>query len=151
MTLVHCLSLSPRCSSLFISPPLLIVNSNINISFLYDIQLQGNICKIMFFYFFVFHRKIPRDLTEASLSGGGLSIMAALFMMFLFGMVSSQLVFLWLLKMIFMGFKGGGFFIYCCCWRLAFIPDMPYFSSFWSFHLFLSWAFATLSIWFNFL
>ncbi|XP_048336437.1 protein disulfide-isomerase 5-3 isoform X3 [Ziziphus jujuba] len=30
--------------------------------------------------------KIPRDLTEASLSGAGLSILAALFMMFLFGM-----------------------------------------------------------------
>lgn len=34
------------------------------------------------------NRKIPRDLTEASLSGAGLSILAALFMMFLFGMVS---------------------------------------------------------------
>ncbi|KAJ4726125.1 protein disulfide-isomerase 5-4-like [Melia azedarach] len=33
-----------------------------------------------------FYRKIPRDLTEASLSGAGLSIIAALFMMFLFGM-----------------------------------------------------------------
>ncbi|RDX90878.1 Protein disulfide-isomerase 5-4, partial [Mucuna pruriens] len=33
-----------------------------------------------------FYRKIPRDLTEASLSGAGLSIVAALFMMFLFGM-----------------------------------------------------------------
>ncbi|XP_004487592.1 protein disulfide-isomerase 5-4 isoform X2 [Cicer arietinum] len=33
-----------------------------------------------------FYRKIPRDLTEASLSGAGLSIMAALFMVFLFGM-----------------------------------------------------------------
>ncbi|CAL0333819.1 unnamed protein product [Lupinus luteus] len=33
-----------------------------------------------------FYRKIPRDLTEASLSGAGLSILAALFMMFLFGM-----------------------------------------------------------------
>lgn len=32
-------------------------------------------------------RKIPRDLTEASISGAGLSIVAALFMMFLFGMV----------------------------------------------------------------
>jgi hypothetical protein len=31
-------------------------------------------------------RKIPRDLTEASLSGAGLSIIAALWMMFLFGM-----------------------------------------------------------------
>ncbi|XP_039687044.1 protein disulfide isomerase-like 5-4 [Medicago truncatula] len=31
-------------------------------------------------------RKIPRDLTEASLSGAGLSIVAALAMMFLFGM-----------------------------------------------------------------
>jgi hypothetical protein len=35
-----------------------------------------------------FYRKIPRDLTEASLSGGGLSIIAAFFMMFLFGMVA---------------------------------------------------------------
>lgn len=34
-------------------------------------------------------RKIPRDLTEASLSGAGLSIIAALAMMFLFGMVGS--------------------------------------------------------------
>ncbi|KAL5548275.1 hypothetical protein UlMin_003506 [Ulmus minor] len=33
-----------------------------------------------------FYRKIPRDLTEASLSGAGLSIVAALFMVFLFGM-----------------------------------------------------------------
>nr|XP_023876969.1 protein disulfide-isomerase 5-4-like [Quercus suber]POE80484.1 protein disulfide-isomerase 5-4 [Quercus suber] len=33
-----------------------------------------------------FYRKIPRDLTEASLSGAGLSIAAALAMMFLFGM-----------------------------------------------------------------
>ncbi|XP_004244141.1 protein disulfide isomerase-like 5-4 [Solanum lycopersicum] len=33
-----------------------------------------------------FYRKIPRDLTEASLSGAGLSIVAALCMMFLFGM-----------------------------------------------------------------
>jgi hypothetical protein len=36
-----------------------------------------------------FFRKIPRDLTEASLSGAGLSIVAALAMMFLFGMVGS--------------------------------------------------------------
>jgi hypothetical protein len=35
------------------------------------------------------HRKIPRDLTEASLSGAGLSILAALVMVFLFGMVCS--------------------------------------------------------------
>jgi fructose-1-phosphate kinase PfkB-like protein len=35
-------------------------------------------------------RKIPRDLTEASLSGAGLSIVAALFMMFLFGMELSS-------------------------------------------------------------
>ncbi|KAK7290826.1 hypothetical protein RIF29_05549 [Crotalaria pallida] len=35
---------------------------------------------------FDFYRKIPRDLTEASLSGAGLSIVAALSMMFLFGM-----------------------------------------------------------------
>jgi thiol-disulfide isomerase/thioredoxin len=33
-----------------------------------------------------FYRKIPRDLTEASLSGAGLSILAALSMVFLFGM-----------------------------------------------------------------
>lgn len=33
-----------------------------------------------------FYRKIPRDLTEASLSGAGLSILAALAMMILFGM-----------------------------------------------------------------
>ncbi|XP_072987814.1 protein disulfide isomerase-like 5-4 [Typha latifolia] len=33
-----------------------------------------------------FYRKIPRDLTEASLSGAGLSIIAALSMIFLFGM-----------------------------------------------------------------
>ncbi|KAK7401908.1 hypothetical protein VNO78_13767 [Psophocarpus tetragonolobus] len=33
-----------------------------------------------------FYRKIPRDLTEASLSGAGLSIVAALAMIFLFGM-----------------------------------------------------------------
>jgi hypothetical protein len=36
----------------------------------------------------VLHRKIPRDLTEASLSGAGLSIIAALAMVFLFGMVN---------------------------------------------------------------
>ncbi|WVZ04237.1 hypothetical protein V8G54_025043 [Vigna mungo] len=36
------------------------------------------------------NRKIPRDLTEASLSGAGLSILAALFMMFLFGMELSN-------------------------------------------------------------
>ncbi|KAL3508524.1 hypothetical protein ACH5RR_027925 [Cinchona calisaya] len=33
-----------------------------------------------------FYRKIPRDLTEASLSGAGLSIIAAFSMIFLFGM-----------------------------------------------------------------
>ncbi|KAJ7948470.1 protein disulfide-isomerase 5-4-like [Quillaja saponaria] len=33
-----------------------------------------------------FYRKIPRDLTEATLSGAGLSIVAALSIMFLFGM-----------------------------------------------------------------
>ncbi|CAA0813943.1 Protein disulfide-isomerase 5-4 [Striga hermonthica] len=33
-----------------------------------------------------FYRKIPRDLTEASLSGAGLSILAAFSMVFLFGM-----------------------------------------------------------------
>eukprot|EP00270_Netrium_digitus_P003478 TRINITY_DN1404_c0_g1_i1.p1 TRINITY_DN1404_c0_g1~~TRINITY_DN1404_c0_g1_i1.p1 ORF type:complete len:512 (+),score=119.19 TRINITY_DN1404_c0_g1_i1:48-1583(+) len=33
-----------------------------------------------------FYRKIPRDLTEASLSGAGLSIVAAISMIFLFGM-----------------------------------------------------------------
>ncbi|KAH9803436.1 protein disulfide-isomerase 5-3 [Citrus sinensis] len=35
--------------------------------------------------------KIPRDLTEASLSGAGLSIIAALSMLFLFGMVGCRL------------------------------------------------------------
>lgn len=42
------------------------------------------LCNFPFFNY----RKIPRDLTEASLSGAGLSIIAALSMMFLFGMVS---------------------------------------------------------------
>ncbi|XP_027348686.1 protein disulfide-isomerase 5-4-like isoform X2 [Abrus precatorius] len=37
-----------------------------------------------------FYRKIPRDLTEASLSGAGLSIVAALSIMFLFGMELSN-------------------------------------------------------------
>ncbi|XP_058779860.1 protein disulfide-isomerase 5-4-like [Vicia villosa] len=37
-----------------------------------------------------FYRKIPRDLTEASLSGAGLSIVAALTMVFLFGMELSE-------------------------------------------------------------
>ncbi|KAI8552761.1 hypothetical protein RHMOL_Rhmol06G0292500 [Rhododendron molle] len=37
-----------------------------------------------------FYRKIPRDLTEASLSGAGLSIIAALSMIFLFGMELSS-------------------------------------------------------------
>ncbi|EOA40266.1 hypothetical protein CARUB_v10008994mg [Capsella rubella] len=37
-----------------------------------------------------FFRKIPRDLTEASLSGAGLSIVAALAMLFLFGMELSS-------------------------------------------------------------
>uniref|UniRef100_A0A453BDN3 Thioredoxin domain-containing protein n=1 Tax=Aegilops tauschii subsp. strangulata TaxID=200361 RepID=A0A453BDN3_AEGTS len=37
-----------------------------------------------------FYRKIPRDLTEASLSGAGLSIFAALAMVFLFGMELSS-------------------------------------------------------------
>ncbi|KAJ0264577.1 Protein disulfide-isomerase 5-3 [Hirschfeldia incana] len=37
-----------------------------------------------------FYRKIPRDLTEASLSGAGLSIVAALIMMLLFGMELSS-------------------------------------------------------------
>lgn len=37
-----------------------------------------------------FYRKIPRDLTEASLAGAGLSIVAALSMMFLFGMELSS-------------------------------------------------------------
>ncbi|CAN1318593.1 Protein disulfide-isomerase 5-4 [Linum perenne] len=36
------------------------------------------------------YRKIPRDLTEASLSGAGLSVIAALSMMFLFGMELSN-------------------------------------------------------------
>lgn len=43
----------------------------------------------MSLFLMVLFRKIPRDLTEASLSGAGLSIVAALFMMFLFGMVNS--------------------------------------------------------------
>ena len=43
------------------------------------------ICNV--WLFFSCCRKIPRDLTEASLSGAGLSIVAALTMMFLFGMV----------------------------------------------------------------
>ncbi|KAL4342000.1 hypothetical protein GQ457_08G007260 [Hibiscus cannabinus] len=37
-----------------------------------------------------FYRKIPRDLTEASLSGAGLSIIAAVAMVFLFGMELSD-------------------------------------------------------------
>lgn len=37
-----------------------------------------------------FYRKIPRDLTEASLSGAGLSIVAALSIVFLFGMELSN-------------------------------------------------------------
>ncbi|CAN8303031.1 unnamed protein product [Cochlearia groenlandica] len=37
-----------------------------------------------------FYRKIPRDLTEASLSGAGLSIIAAIAMVFLFGMELSS-------------------------------------------------------------
>ncbi|KAK9269549.1 hypothetical protein L1049_001325 [Liquidambar formosana] len=37
-----------------------------------------------------FYRKIPRDLTEASLSGAGLSIIAALSIVFLFGMELSN-------------------------------------------------------------
>ncbi|KAH7862008.1 hypothetical protein Vadar_033615 [Vaccinium darrowii] len=37
-----------------------------------------------------FYRKIPRDLTEASLSGAGLSILATLSMIFLFGMEFSS-------------------------------------------------------------
>eukprot|EP00252_Welwitschia_mirabilis_P004334 TRINITY_DN14664_c0_g1_i1.p1 TRINITY_DN14664_c0_g1~~TRINITY_DN14664_c0_g1_i1.p1 ORF type:complete len:484 (+),score=84.52 TRINITY_DN14664_c0_g1_i1:274-1725(+) len=37
-----------------------------------------------------FYRKIPRDLTEATLSGAWLSILAALIMMFLFGMELSN-------------------------------------------------------------
>ena len=43
---------------------------------------------VMWFLLTYVNRKIPRDLTEASLSGAGLSIVAALVMMFLFGMVS---------------------------------------------------------------
>ncbi|CAN1242827.1 Protein disulfide-isomerase 5-4 [Linum perenne] len=39
---------------------------------------------------FMVYRKIPRDLTEASLSGAGLSILAALSMVFLFGMELSD-------------------------------------------------------------
>ncbi|KAM7504143.1 hypothetical protein LguiB_003047 [Lonicera macranthoides] len=44
----------------------------------------------IFYYFFFGCRKIPRDLTEASLSGAGLSIIAALSMIFLFGMELSN-------------------------------------------------------------
>ncbi|VVB00766.1 unnamed protein product [Arabis nemorensis] len=39
-----------------------------------------------------FYRKIPRDLTEASLSGAGLSIVAAMAMLFLFGMELSNYI-----------------------------------------------------------
>ncbi|KAG5546406.1 hypothetical protein RHGRI_018552 [Rhododendron griersonianum] len=43
-----------------------------------------------------FYRKIPRDLTEASLSGAGLSIIAALSMIFLFGMwIAFSFAFCW--------------------------------------------------------
>jgi len=45
------------------------------------VRAESNLSSICFF------RKIPRDLTEASLSGAGLSIVAALAMLFLFGMV----------------------------------------------------------------
>ncbi|MFS7940659.1 hypothetical protein Hanom_Chr05g00467011 [Helianthus anomalus] len=47
---------------------------------------------ILFFYHFFSNiiRKIPRDLTEASLSGAGLSLVAAVSMLFLFGMVGSS-------------------------------------------------------------
>ncbi|XP_066327293.1 protein disulfide isomerase-like 5-4 isoform X3 [Miscanthus floridulus] len=38
----------------------------------------------------IYQMKIPRDLTEASLSGAGLSIVAALAMVFLFGMELSS-------------------------------------------------------------
>lgn len=37
-----------------------------------------------------FSRKTPRDLTEASLSGAGISVVAAISMIFLFGMVKKS-------------------------------------------------------------
>ena len=43
------------------------------------------------------YRKIPRDLAEASLFGAGLSIIAALSMVFLFGMVCWSFLFRWFL------------------------------------------------------
>ncbi|ESR54977.1 hypothetical protein CICLE_v10023649mg, partial [Citrus x clementina] len=42
--------------------------------------------KINLYSSLIIRKKIPRDLTEASLSGAGLSIIAALSMLFLFGM-----------------------------------------------------------------
>lgn len=44
---------------------------------------------LIHFLFCLLCRKIPRDLTEASLSGAGLSILAAFAMIFLFGMVGN--------------------------------------------------------------
>ncbi|KAJ0751308.1 hypothetical protein Hdeb2414_s0069g00771791 [Helianthus debilis subsp. tardiflorus] len=49
--------------------------------------------KMIFFFYHFFSniiRKIPRDLTEASLSGAGLSLVAAVSMLFLFGLVGSS-------------------------------------------------------------
>lgn len=59
------------------------------------------------------YRKIPRDLTEASLSGAGLSIVAALTMVFLFGMVSSFYNFCFNICMICLGL------IYTLCLNLV--------------------------------
>lgn len=52
---------------------------------------NGIFMDVLCHLFFFVCRKIPRDLTEASLSGAGLSIVAALAMMFLFGMVGTFL------------------------------------------------------------
>lgn len=54
-------------------------------------------CFILFSFIiiFLFFKKIPRDLTEASLPGAGLSIIAAFSMIFLFGMVGSSFLFHW--------------------------------------------------------
>lgn len=57
-----------------------------------------------------FYRKIPRDLTEASLSGAGLSIVAALSMIILFGMeLSSYLSVATTTSVVLDGSKDGEF------------------------------------------
>lgn len=71
------------------------------------------------------YRKIPRDLTEASLSGAGLSILAALLMVFLFGMVTFHflVVFFSIVMKTFNSHFGAGaerllddnHHKYCCC------------------------------------